>query len=348
MKFDLFVDTMKNLIKEYLPGEYEDAEVVVKANKKLNNSYLGMTILKQETAIAPVINLEELYGYYSQNPAYSISDALQETAAAIQREATAIDLEPASLADYEKVKKQLYIRVFSAEQNADVLQDIPYIKQADLAITAHIMLKKDEDGFISTTVNDQMLKTYGITKEQLFRDAEENSPVLLPAQIERMDDVIAKLFFALDTEGAGISQDEMAEMMDSMGKPEEQMLVVSNEKRMNGAAAIFYPGIMEQIGELIKGDYFILPSSTHETILIPDNGRYLSKELDDMVKAVNQSQVAPKDRLSDKAYHYDIKNKRFELAETYEQQKAQDLTQTDHVPEETKKQGKKKHKGLSI
>ena len=46
------------------------------------------------------------------------------------------------------------------------------------------------------------------------------------------------------------------------------LIVVTNETGIDGAAAVFYPGVMDQLGEEIKGDFFILPSSVHELLLL--------------------------------------------------------------------------------
>ena len=40
-------------------------------------------------------------------------------------------------------------------------------------------------------------------------------------------------------------------------------------------------------------------------------------DLKNMVQAVNATEVAPEDKLTDSVYHYDIKNKFFELGEKF-------------------------------
>ncbi len=57
----------------------------------------------------------------------------------------------------------------------------------------------------------------------------------------------------------------------------------------------------------MKGNYYILPSSIHETIVVPDDGNTKRQDLEAMVKAVNQNQVAPEERLTNSVYHYDTK-----------------------------------------
>lgn len=51
----------------------------------------------------------------------------------------------------------------------------------------------------------------------------------------------------------------------------------------------------------------MLPSLIHETLIIPKDAGMEFKELEQMVREVNQTQVAPGERLSDHVYKYDAK-----------------------------------------
>ena len=91
---------------------------------------------------------------------------------------------------------------------------------------------------------------------------------------------------------------------------------------INGAAALFYPGIMKQAAALMEGSYYILPSSVHEVILLPEECAPDFRELEKMVRQINRSQVLPEDRLSDHVYHYDHARDLFERADTFARRKA--------------------------
>ena len=55
---------------------------------------------------------------------------------------------------------------------------------------------------------------------------------------------------------------------------------------------VFYPEFMDNMGELLGNDFFILPSSIHEMLVLPDDGQVDAEMLRDMVKEVNATQVA--------------------------------------------------------
>lgn len=66
-------------------------------------------------------------------------------------------------------------------------------------------------------------------------------------------------------------------------------------------------------------------------LLLPDRFAPEHQLLKEMVQDVNANEVDPKDRLSDNVYHYDAKERIFELAEKYERRmedKSRDKIQT--------------------
>ena len=92
------------------------------------------------------------------------------------------------------------------------------------------------------------------------------------------------------------------------------MYVLSNIEGEHGAAALFYPGVQEKISEVVGGDYYVLPSSIHEVLIIKDDIGIKPKELAQMVKGINEMQVGPLDKLADKVMHYRADLKLLEVA----------------------------------
>lgn len=58
---------------------------------------------------------------------------------------------------------------------------------------------------------------------------------------------------------------------------------------MNGASLLLQEDIRKQIGECLGSDYFVLPSSIHEVLILPDNGMFEVPELNAMVQEVNEA-----------------------------------------------------------
>ena len=67
---------------------------------------------------------------------------------------------------------------------------------------------------------------------------------------------------------------------------------------------MLYPGVLDSLASKEGHDLYILPSSVHEVILLPDIGIPSATELRNMVREVNDTQVAPEEVLSYSLYRY--------------------------------------------
>lgn len=322
MNFEQFVEDVKAEIKHYLPDEFKDAQIDILQHNKLNESYLGMTVRKDDQTIAPTVNLEH---YYEMFQAFdeNLDIVMQQVADLVTLKPIHLDL--SLFTNYEVAKEHLFIRVSDAERNGELLTGLPHRRVENLAITYHIVAEIGEEGIGSTPVTNRMLNGFGITEEQLHQDALDNSPKIFPAKVEAMSSMMDKMMRE-DMRRAGMTEEEIDLYFENMGLNEPNPLtVVTNEHQTNGAAVLFYPGQMEKLGESVKGDFFILPSSTHEVLILPDDGGMTYQELKAMVMEINSTQVSPEDRLADEVYHYDTKDRVFEKAGSFEErQKAKE------------------------
>ena len=55
----------------------------------------------------------------------------------------------------------------------------------------------------------------------------------------------------------------------------------------------------------INDNFFVIPSSIHELILIPESFGMNRQQLEAMVKEINETEVAREEVLSDTVYYYD-------------------------------------------
>ena len=335
MNFETFMESIKNHIKEYLPESYQDAQVTIREQQKLNNRYMGLTVIRPGDDRIPTINLTDLYRQYYENPKFRITDVLEQISQIIQKEPERFDV--SRLTQYEEAKKHLFMRVSNADKNVQVLGGVPFVEREDLAITFHIAVEETEMGRASAIVTNRMMETYGVTRNQLYKDALANSPVIAPVKINNLGELLGRM--TLDgMKEMGASEEEIRDAKERMDEANQDnpLIVVTNETGIDGAVAVFYPGVMDQLGEEIKGDFFILPSSVHEIIVAPDDGRLSYSELKEMVTEINETQVAPEDRLTDEVYHYDTRDHVFEKAEAFTERKRakeQDIGKQEPVKE---------------
>jgi hypothetical protein len=157
------------------------------------------------------------------------------------------------------------------------------------------------------------LDSYGITADQLHEDAMTIAPELRPEVIKTMSETLQEMM-----------GDEAFMMMGMpIAPPENEPLFVATvPDKVQGASVLAYQDFMEQAAERVGGDFYVLPSSIHEILLVRDDGSMNRADLEDMVRTVNATEVQPEDILTDSVYHYDSKDKIFELAEKFEERTA--------------------------
>ncbi len=203
--------------------------------------------------------------------------------------------------EYEKIKSKLYVQLIGIERNEDLLSHGVYTQIEDMALVYGMQAEVWERGYMGYLFTDDLMKKFGITKMQLHQDAMANVVQMWPVTFRRMEDVVEEL-----------SEQNLLHPNPSGAK----LYIVSNQLNMTGAAALFYPKMMERISQEIGGDYYILPSSVHEMIVLPDDDMLDPAQLQQMVQVVN-SELDEEDVLTDQIYHYDAEQRAFELASVY-------------------------------
>ncbi|MDO4170600.1 MAG: DUF5688 family protein [Lachnospiraceae bacterium] len=203
------------------------------------------------------------------------------------------------MSSYENVKDRLIVRMVSSKENKEWLSNVPHHNVEDMAAVYRIVLTKNEQGLTSIPFDNRLLAHYGITKKQLHEDAIESESKHYPLKIQCITEVLKG----------------MADI--PFGSEEIPLFVATNELSLNGAGVITYPDFMEQASKRLKGDFYMLPSSIHEVLLIAESEAGDYHDLLDMVKEVNKTVVMPHERLTNNVYHYDSKEKIFEMAASY-------------------------------
>ena len=188
---------------------------------------------------------------------------------------------------YEEVKKNLRCHLISEKKNRELLCQVPHLKWMDLAITCVYDMSDPEYPDCMIQIRNEHLQIWGISAEQIMRDAmtatEENSEILFQPLVRVLEDDLK----CRDGE-----------------IPETPLYLLTNQSRMYGAICIALPDVTEHIAQNLNSDYFIIPSSIHECLILPDDGVYRTSELNQMVSDINQTNVEDQEVLSDHVYLY--------------------------------------------
>lgn len=297
-----FAKQIEENIREYLPESYSNAQIEIQNTVKGNDRILeGILIQKEGENSAPVIYMEGFSERYYQGE--ELADILEEIADTRVSLDERISFDIESLKDYEGLKDKLFIEMCDPEINREFLKGKPYKLVGSLAAVYRVSIFDREEGIASMAVTNAHMSIWGVDTEQLHQDALTAESArgiglydLQAAAKECLDPLVWKAENLLQT-------DSRSERLD-----EGCIYVLTNESRQYGASAIVNDEIMKRAGEIVGGDYFVLPSSKHEVLLVPDNGALTQGGLEEMVRDVNGTIVSPEDFLSDTVQFYDTKS----------------------------------------
>ncbi|MCI9221472.1 MAG: hypothetical protein HFH94_17500 [Lachnospiraceae bacterium] len=300
MNINEFAGKVCNAVKKELGAGYR---VECKEVRKNNGVMLrGLLVLGENQNVAPTIYLDTFLEAYESGATFrSILDRLLD----ICREdmlREAVDME--FFRSFERVRDRICYRLIGRKGNEELLEDIPYIEFLDLAICFYYAYHGESLGDGTILVHNSHLELWDTCTAELFGLAKRNTQRLFPWVCNSIAEVLGEI--------AG--EDESSEEADEEAFLQEiPMQVLSNDKRTQGAVCMLYPDVLDTLSGKGKRNFFILPSSVHEVILLEDTGAGSIPELKKMVTEVNATQVAPEEVLSDSLYYYDSTDKRVKI-----------------------------------
>ena len=311
LSFKEFQEYAEMNLKDALPPEYENAKVTLNTVTKNNGMVLtALTVLPDGQNVAPNIYLDGFYAEYKAGSDLStIMDEIADMCVAhidVPQQFATIGND---FKNFDYIKDRVIMVAVSRERNAELLTQVPHHNKEDLALIYKVLIDQGAEGIGTITIRNEHMAFWDVTADDIKSLAEKNSVELLPAKVQSMDEVMREMF-AKDG-----MDDEMMEAMFAERPIEEQMFVISNESRVNGAAAMFYEGVLSKLAERMGSDLYILPSSVHECIAVSSN-MGTPEGLAEMVSEINEGQVSPEERLSDHVYRYSAEKQTLTLADT--------------------------------
>lgn len=303
LSFKEFMEYVKDEISRVKGIGYE-----VKINHIIKNNSIeleGLVILKSGDTLSPNIYLNDYYEQYIEGINL---ESIIEKIIVIHENSKYNDLaQNTNYYDFELMKSFIIYRIINNDKNKELLKTIPYISFLDLAITFHCLIQSNGEGIGTIRITHDLLMHWNTSIEVVTELARINTPRLFPPLIRSMEDVINDI---LNNDNNYLNSNETDVTLEAEIMPIKQeelqsnMYVLSNVKGINGASCLLYPEIIKKFANQRNSDFYILPSSIHELILIPIRNTMKLSDLAAMVSDVNDTQVATEDVLSNHVYIY--------------------------------------------
>lgn len=286
MDYQQFVVVIKERVAQSLgDGMSLQLHTTLKNNGR---ERVGLTITDKDVNISPTIYLEEYYKQYENgNTIENIAESILDVYHEVKFEHT---WNIHAVKDFNIIQTKIVYKLIHAEKNQAFLQTVPSIPYLDLAIVFYVLFEVDESGTATIPITNELMKLWGTSAAELYQIARKNSPSLLPADLKPMRVVIEEL---------------LGNKCENIVLEDDMMFVLTNQLRHFGAICMLYGDILEQIRGQLGENYYVLPSSIHEVIIIPESKSPGKEYLADMVMEINETQVDMEEVLSNRVYYYD-------------------------------------------
>lgn len=327
MTYDEFKEKIADEIKIFLPEKFMDSDVHLSTVQKNHETLDGLTVTSPDSNVAPTIYLNSYYESYLDGE--DIYDIMQHIGEVRMEHEIEQPMNLDGINDFEKIKDRIVPIVIGEEGNANLLAERPHTMMDDLAAIYAVHLASDMGGSLRMPISNSMLNTWGISVEELHNIAVSNMDALTPSVFKSMKDTLVEIMLPELIEECNGNR-EMAELMlSSMIPPEnENLYVLTNSVKTNGATALLDDKIMDTIREQVGDNFYILPSSVHECLILVADDRVDPAALEAMVQKVNATEVNPQDRLSNHVYQYDCNTH-----ELYRADRAEERAQSEKSAE---------------
>ncbi|MCR5785794.1 MAG: DUF5688 family protein [Eubacterium sp.] len=285
----------KDSIKKDISYIYRDNHTIdLRPITKNNNTVLDALIINSEDSnFSPTLYLNDFFEMISNGETYE--NVLCKVVDSYEKSKTDIPFDVSGILDYEKMKDKISFKLVNFDKNLDLLDDVPFFKYLDFAVLFYFHISDINGGSGSILITDEIMNSLGINYETLKEDAFKNTPRIHPYSSMSLSEVIASY---------------LEDKTDFAPPESHKMFVLSNTEGVYGASVILYPGLLEKIAKNLGENFYLLPSSIHETIYLPESEIDDKDSLNRIICSVNETKVSSFEYLSDHYYYYDAKEKR--------------------------------------
>ena len=183
----------------------------------------------------------------------------------------------------------LRVRLLNRAVNRAFLKTVPFI-DTGCGLT---LIAEFRSGEYRASVTDELLEALGMDRDELFETALCNSALNDPPVLFELSELLTS------------GRDMCENLLEKEPGPDQlspsSLYMLSNDKCFWGAAALFYPEVMQRLSRLMGGAFYVLPSSVHEVLVMPVTEGD-PQMLADTIRSANRSVVEEDEFLSDDLY----------------------------------------------
>jgi hypothetical protein len=217
------------------------------------------------------------------------------------------------LNDYEKIKKELFIRLVNVQRNKSDLEDAVCRVLGDIAMVLYVKMGEMEHYMTSMKIKRHMIKNWNREEDEIFKEALLNTYFISPPRIYCWE----KMIFDPRYDGENF----MNILADYPIRKDAIGNCLSTVRRTNGAVAVFLPGVAERLANLFQGSFYLVFTSIHE-VMIHNAATAKPEDLRRVLEDTVRDTTPEEDFLTLNIYFYDRDTGQFSLCQTQEAEEA--------------------------
>ena len=291
MKMEEFAEEVLKGVEEKVGGILEVR--IVPGAKNNGVTLTGITASKQDGKGGCCIYLENYYEGYCDGR-ITLDWVAEDVYGKLMEHSGDLDgMDMRVLWDWEAAKGRIHAKLINREMNRELLKRVPYREFLDLAVVYYVTVGGLSEGVNGVfTVSDENMEVWRKDENALYQMAVSNMRLDGKPVFEDMEEIIRSM---------------MPEKIPNFtfGIPKFRSYVLTNAQKVFGAVELLDENTLKGIGDELGGDFIVLPSSLHESIIIPADGAVSYQELADIVTDINRNMVSIMERLSDHVYLYE-------------------------------------------
>jgi len=292
MNLEEFANAVLAAVREKADGTFSVWLVTTIKNNGIKLT--GISTGNSDNNVGPCIYLDDYYKEYGHGhmKIIEVADMVYQQIAEHRNDLK--DIRTEDFLQWDVIKHYIFAKLINADMNKEFLEMMPHRMFLDLAVVYYVRVPgfAENEKIASILIQNHYMEMWGQNEENLYQIAVLNM---------RLDG--KPLFANIGELLQGITPESVNPFE---GKDIKiKMYVLTNQNKTFGAAEILDRNTLQEISEKFADDFIVLPSSIHETIIIPFDKAPEFSELAAMVYEVNTTQVVAEERLSYHIYRYD-------------------------------------------
>ncbi len=326
--YEQFKEELIKAMRQMVQSGSEITEIKYGNTTKTNNNNTETIFAVFNNGnVSPVIYVEELYSEFAEDY-LTVNEIAERELHKIEEGHRLFSEFDVSNFKNNPELDNIYLQVINREMNTGIASTCAHIDIEDLMAVPRYRIHFNEDHSGSILINrDIQHEVFSMTDDELLSIAKKNT-LSQEYEIKNIGSIL--LGFLNKPNSEQIFNDETPDI--------PNMYVITNKEQMHGASAILSLNTMSSLQKLFGESCFLIPSSVHELIALPESMVDDPKNLQDICISINKSCLNERDILGNNIYHYNGEKNKLEICNSIEQLaeiKSRDNTLTQDIHQNT-------------